>query len=577
MKKYAILVGVNHYKDSAIGDLLYAERDAVELGETLQKVCDFDSVKLFTEATGTPCSRKELFRYIQSLESQIQEEDLLLFFFAGHGAFCDGQTYFLTSDAEMVDYTSDSISLRQLRQKTNGIKARRRILIADACRNNPEQGKTGEGRGLNGTRDFGIRRKAPTAAPQTITWYTLFACSQGELSQPCHEMRHGLFTRYILDGLSGKARSSDGSITLNGLNRYVTQAVINWCAANGKPAQRPYAVTDGTPEDIVLVPPEPEAKRSIPQEGRKWAIKDRPYTLDFAWCPSGSFTMGRLGDEAASPPHKVRISNPFWMATTPVTQRQWEAVTGKSQHDVIKAMLQDASPISLDGGTKRKPLAEWLGYSQETQPEELYLNRSLENDKDLPIVYVSWNDATAFCQKLNELEKDRLPQGYRYRLPTEAEWEYACRAGTQGDYYDGIGHIGTAYNDPNLSPLAWYGGNSSYQLQGTGHDVTALVGREDSSPKAYLREVATKLPNGLGLYDMLGNAWEWCLDFYNKYSPLEQTDPLCGIPKGTPRHIIRGGGWHSKASSCTCHSRGRQIPELRHFDLGFRIVLAKLP
>lgn len=583
MKKYAILVGVNRYKDEAIGNLLYAERDAIELGKALQTICSFESVKVFTEATGNPCTRKELFRYIQSLEPVLNEEDIFLFFFAGHGAFALEQTHFLTSEAEVVDYASDSISLRQLRQKVDKLKARRRIMIADACRNDPETAtKNGEGRAItangqkgDGARDFGLRRQVITPTLPSATWYSLFACSTGELSQACHETRHGLFTRYILEGLSGKARSQDGAITLNGLNRYVTQSVINWCIANGKPMQRPYAVTDGTPEDILLVPAIPEEESSLPIEGRKWTIKALQSRIDFAWCPAGTFTMGRLGDETAAPPHTVHISKPFWMATTPITQGQWEAVMGTTQRDIIKAMLQDTTPLSLDGGTKKRPLAEWLGFSPETEPEQLYFNRQLENDRDLPVVYVSWNDAVAFCKKLTELEKEHLPEGYSYRLPTEAEWEYACRAGTQGDYYDGSSHTGTSYNDKNLSSLAWYGGNSSYLLQSPGYDVTALANREDNSPQAYLRQVATKRPNGLGLYDMLGNAWEWCQDFYNKYSPLEQTDPLCDIPKGAVRHIIRGGGWHSKASSCTCHSRGRQIPELRHFDLGFRIVLAK--
>ena len=150
---------------------------------------------------------------------------------------------------------------------------------------------------------------------------------------------------------------------------------------------------------------------------------------------------------------------------------------------------------------------------------------------------MSWNAARGFCRRLTE--RDTL----RYRLPTEAEWECACRAGSQRLYYNG--------DDPaGLARIAWYGKNSEGKTQ--------PVGR--------------KLPNAWGLYDMCGNVWEWCNDWYGgeHYARSPRDDPH-GPPSGEFR-VVRGGSWYDDARFCRCANRYRYRPENRGVEVGFRVV-----
>ena len=161
---------------------------------------------------------------------------------------------------------------------------------------------------------------------------------------------------------------------------------------------------------------------------------------------------------------------------------------------------------------------------------------------------MSWSDATNYCGKLTAQEKTagRLPAGYEYRLPTEAEWEYACRAGTTNRFSYG--------DDPDYTQLAnyaWYNVNSG----GTTHPV------------------GQKLPNALGLYDMYGNVWEWCSDFWSgSYPGGRVTDPK-GAVSGSGR-VVRGGSWDYFGRYCRSADRYGYWPVNGYGDMGFRPVLA---
>ena len=227
--------------------------------------------------------------------------------------------------------------------------------------------------------------------------------------------------------------------------------------------------------------------------------------------PAGTFVMGSPDDEKdrdvtgnEGPQTTVTITKPFWLGKTEVTQSQWKVVMGNN-------------PSSFKGD-------------------------------DLPVEMVSWNDATAFCKKLNEMKRDTLPAGYHYTLPTEAQWEYACRAGTTTRFSYG--------NDTGYSQLgsyAWYRDNSSSNTHPVGE----------------------KLPNGWGLHDMHGNVYEWCLDWYGDYQGGSITDPQ-GPQSGTDR-VIRGGSWLFNARSCRSANRNRYRPDSKDYYLGFRVALSSVP
>ena len=220
--------------------------------------------------------------------------------------------------------------------------------------------------------------------------------------------------------------------------------------------------------------------------------------MEFVLISAGTFLMGspmnepgRNKDELL---HEATITKPYYLQTTPVTQGQWRSVMGNNP-----------SFFSSCGD-------------------------------DCPVEQVSWNDAQAFISRLNEKEGTS-----NYRLPTEAEWEYAARAGTTGAYCFGD-------SKSNLGNYAWYGSN----FEGKIHPV----GR--------------KSPNAWGLYDMHGNVWEWCKDWYGPYESTPGVDPK-GPDKGD-YCVLRGGSWRNHAELCRLAARNGDRPAARYNDVGFRIV-----
>jgi formylglycine-generating enzyme required for sulfatase activity len=161
-----------------------------------------------------------------------------------------------------------------------------------------------------------------------------------------------------------------------------------------------------------------------------------------------------------------------------------------------------------------------------------------------PVEQVSWTDAVEFCRKLSALPAEKRA-GYVYRLPTEAEWECACRAGTSTAYSFGD-------SESELGDYAWYEKNSG----GTTHPVGG------------------KKPNGWGLYDMYGNVWEWCQDWYGDYPSGSTTDPT-GAASGSDR-VTRGGSWYGISDRCHSAYRGRDAPDFRHGHLGFRVLRSSI-
>jgi formylglycine-generating enzyme required for sulfatase activity/ribosomal protein L40E len=223
--------------------------------------------------------------------------------------------------------------------------------------------------------------------------------------------------------------------------------------------------------------------------------------MAFVEVPAGSFRMvSNDGGDDEKPMHEVRITKPFWIGKHEVTQTEYEKFMGKN-------------PSRFKGARN-------------------------------PVEQVSWDDVTAFCKKLTERVRaaGRLPVGYEYRLPSEAEWEYAARGGTNSK--------GFTYSGSNdLKEVGWYGDNS---------------GRKP-------HPVGQKKPNELGLHDMSGNVWEWCLDWYGGYPSGAVIDPT-GARTGQYR-VRRGGGWDGDVGPCRSAFRGRFSPSYRSVILGFRVVL----
>jgi formylglycine-generating enzyme required for sulfatase activity len=217
--------------------------------------------------------------------------------------------------------------------------------------------------------------------------------------------------------------------------------------------------------------------------------------MTMIWCPPGEFLMGSPESEEGRNQNEnqvlVRISKGFWMASTPVTQGQWQA-------------LMHSNPSRFQAS------------------------------KALPVEEVDWDDAKAFCNKLNSVEKP--PSGYIYSLPSEAQWEYSCRAGTH-----------SVYSGRSLDELGWYERNSG------GH--THEVGRKNA--------------NAWGIHDMHGNVWEWCADWWETHLS-GGSDPMGAVSESM--RVVRGASWRDGEHDCRSAYRIWGVAGFLQRSIGFRVA-----
>jgi len=308
--------------------------------------------------------------------------------------------------------------------------------------------------------------------------------------------------------------------TMNIIQYTNNLAPSNWAVlATVVVTQSPYTFLD------LSAPPSPQRfYRVVDPNGP--ATNKPPTPAGMVWIPAGIFVMGSPTNEAArySPEvqHTVMVSG-FYMSRYLVTQGEYLSVLG-SNPSYFTTQDYSGNPISPD------------------------LNR--------PVETVSWPDATNYCYRLN-VREGRLGSGWVYRLPTESEWEYACRAGTTTPFHYG----------PNLlSGMANFNGQYEY---------IGGVGTHNNPNGIYLGRttaVGSYAPNGFGLYDMHGNVWEWCLDGYGTYPTGSVVNPR-GPGSGSNR-VVRGGYWSYDAGDCRSAQRGNFIPTDGSYGLGFRPVLA---
>ena len=253
---------------------------------------------------------------------------------------------------------------------------------------------------------------------------------------------------------------------------------------------------------------------------------------DMVFVKGGTFTMGATSEQGSDyysdelPTHQVTVSD-FYIGKYEVTQQMWEHV-------------MKYGGTAADGSTMSAYASDvWLG----SNPLSSY---GVGNY--YPAYYVSWEDiVNIFIPRLNKIT------GKTFRLPTEAEWEYAARGGnkSKGYKYSGSNSVGD---------VAWYEVNAWY------------VGSSSSNYGTH--PVGTKAPNELGIYDMSGNVWEWCSDWYDDYTSSSQSNPT-GPSSGSSR-VTRGGGWINAAPYCRVSYRYRSIPDSRSNALGFRLACTSL-
>ncbi len=346
------------------------------------------------------------------------------------------------------------------------------------------------------------------------------------------------------------------------MQNLIATSVLVWAVCGCRPPALPPKTTAQTPAE--------QTPATQPTGLKAFTLPD--LGIEMMPIPAGKFTMGSFADEAEfvgdfidsedEGRHPVEISKPFWMSTLEVTQKQWLSLTGTGIQAQFDKMFSNNDRTLLFGTT-------WVSFKDLfflivddfDNPNELetFLRKygaGIFSDKEpnRPMSCVSYDEAVRFCKLLTETERaaGRLPEGHVYSLPTEAQWEYACRAGTV-----------TAYGGDVVTMDVFFRND-----KGSGDKAD----EKDYYPKTRFGNSSGKA-NKWGLVDMHGNLAEWCLDWYGRYPDAVSvsSDPVG--PRSGEARVYRGGSFFSSPAECRSAYRSRAKPSARDISIGFRVVL----
>ena len=469
-QRKAVVIGMSDYGEGK--SLHNTLRDADDMAEVFTRLG-------FVVTLLKDNNLRNLKTHLNNWFNTIERNDVVVFYFAGHGVQVNGTNYLIPVDTELqsptdVEYNTLCINwvLSTLANKRIGMK----LIILDACRDNPFTKSWNLGNSSHGLASM-------TAPPGS---YIAFAAAPGAVAEDRENLSNGVFTHFLKQEITKEGVPID---------IIFTNAAKSVCEYTNH-HQRPFRASDLT--DLFYFIPPSDGQPLLPETNRitNYTETANGLNLEMIAVHGGTFTMGFTGEpndlyhDDEKPAHQVTVGD-FYIGKFPVTQKQWMEIMGN--------------------------------------------NPSYFKGDDLPVESVSWYDAQEFIYRLNYMT------GNYYRLPTEAEWEYAARGGalSRGYKYSGSNHL------PNT---AWFTDNSN----GATHPVGA------------------KIPNELGIYDMSGNVWEWCSDWYGPYSALSQLNPM-GASSGASR-VYRGGSWYNLAQSLRVSNRGGNTPSKNYSIVGFRLA-----
>ncbi len=475
--------------------------------------------------------QKQMKREIQAFGEKLQKGGVGLFYYAGHGIQVNGHNYLLPVGAaieheKQVEY--EAVDMGAVLSEMDYAHNRLNIVIMDACRDNPF------------ARSFRSISQGLASVDAPTGTLVAYATAPGSVAND-GQGDNGVYTGELI-----RAMVQPG-LKIEDVFKQVRSAVreatggrqVPWESSSLEGDFYFIAPLQQSPVQTASIPPKPAlqgaSERSAPGQteestprGEKpiKSIKTwkEPVTgLVFVWVPGGCFLMGspqseQNRSEDEGPVHEVCIDG-FWMSKTVVTNAQFRQFY--KDHDSTN-----------------------------------YAGHSL-NGESQPAVFVSWQDANNFTQWLTGQNGGQ----YNFRLPTEAEWEYACRAGSESSRYWGEDSSRACIyeNVADYTAEKQLGIKSPHECD-DGYAATAPVG--------------TFQPNAFGLYDMLGNVLEWCSDVYgvDSYVRHDRNNPQNTDESMGQSRVIRGGCWHGSASSTRCAIRRSGLPDGMDNDLGFRIV-----
>jgi formylglycine-generating enzyme required for sulfatase activity len=514
-RRWALLIGVEDYIN--VEKLHYCGADMRALRDRLIG-SGFPDKQVFllhdksTETKYRPM-KANILRELKQVLGLVEPGDLIVLGFSGHGVYLDGKSYLCPAEAQLGDMQS-LISLDTVYSQLENCPASFKLLLVDACRNDPR--RAGQ-KGIlpeAGTKQFAQSLEQP---PEGIL--LLSSCAPGEMSMEDKDFGHGVFMNFLLEGLGGKAADREGRVSLLELYRYAQKKTEIYVHDKFSDSQRPNLKGDIQGDFNIAMLRAGGHLPGMPGSPAGEKVISNSLGMKFMLVPHGKFLMGTPassseGYPAERPQHPVEISRDFYLGAAEVTQGQFEKVMGNNP-----------SYFSPNGdGSATLQAGEDAG--------------------TLPVENVSYDEALAFCKKLASLDQPALGT---YRLPTEAEWEYAARGGPGGV---------AVVSETQLPQAAWYKPNSDYRAH----------------------PVASKTPNALGLYDMLGNVAEWCSDWYDEtfYAQADHNghDPQGpAVPNAEGLKVIRGGSFATSATFCRPADRHAERTNHRNNSLGFRVVL----
>ena len=588
----AIVIGINGYYNG-ISPLNYAKTDAEKVRDYFQHHLSVKSDYLKFFCDDSPRETQPTYTTIKSFLHKtfqkpfLEPGDTLWFYFSGHGMPYEGQDYLLPIDGDPSIITDSAISITYITERLRRSGADNVVLFIDACRSH---GQKSAGLGIGEEKQQGV-----------ITFYS---CSPSQVSYEIEEIKQGAFTHVLLNGLQIQGESN--CATVERLSKYLRDQVPKLTLNYKKYNQIPYAVIEPETKLHYILLPKFANLSDIDKLAAEAAIAEAEefYALAFQIWMRVNVAAGGTDMRAIRAFQRLankQSSNILEQNSKAEAQGQKIAVvkgseltvnlgqgltlelvrvpTGKFMMGMPPEERQIALENALKYGNKREDVETWLDWS--TPQHEVYLQEFLmgkyavtnaqwyavmktkpceqydsefQGDKQ-PVVGVSWHEAQAFCEKLFEQTKRAV------RLPTEAEWEYACRAGTTTAF---------AFGKTITTDQVNYDGNYPY----------------GDTPKGKCRQCTVNVdsftPNPWGLYQMHGNVWEWCLDeFHDSYSEKparlksngnEPWGELKVVKEDNHAYICRGGSWYDHAIHCRSAIRLRNLARSRDGLLGFRVV-----
>ena len=543
-EQYLFLVGVKDYSQKGeLTDLKYAEEDVHTLAQLFSEAgVPSTNIVLMTQRVAANKARfapsaEQIRNELDLLLKILKPEDSIIVGFSGHGLQFknDDTNYYCPIDAKPDTNNKHTlVSLTDVYLKLEKCKANTKLLLVDACRNDPLSSTAKAARRIQIQPVFA--RPAPVFSGGTIA---IFSCSESEQSFEHPDLKSGLFFHFVNRALAGEADADDDNVVdLGELENFATKNVQKWAQSKLGKSQTPESrgTKRGTIElvrfDRKVVPKFPPLETmtemdrnspSIPLPKLKATGKTLTNSIGMklTLIPKGTFMMGAPPTEPDSSDdetqHVVTLTKDFYLGMYEVTQAEYQKVMGTNPSDFKGDKVAERHPQT--GRVVKKV-----------------------DSANHPVESVSWEDAVAFCKKLSDLPEEKAA-GRVYRLPTEAEWEHACRAGSTTSYSFGE-------DRQEVREYAWINSNSGSRTH----------------------PVVEKKPNAWGLYDMQGNVWEWCSDWYGPYPDVPTTDPV-GPSTGSFR-VRRGGGWYDVATYCRSASRYWPYPSLQSNFLGFRVALS---